>query len=706
MMQITTIAKKFNPAEYFREFDFADYLRFDFTKLRGDLTGGLTSAIVALPLALGFGILATGGDPRGAVAGLYGAVFTGIVASLFGGTPQQITGPTGGMTVILTEVYLQTRDVNALLAACLIAGLIQVAFGLLKLGRFISFVPQPVISGFTNGIAVLIFIQQLPAVCAAPVVALATIAFILLTQIANRSLPKLFIGLLAGTVATYLLWDKLPPFLYRFDPQALTFAKADAIKVVGAIPHTFRLPAVPITSWGAWRTAIPAGFTIAILGCLETLLASVVVDTVTNGDHNSNRELVGQGAGNAVASLFGGIAGTGAIVRTMINIRSGGVTKLSGVICGLVLALVVLFLSPLAAHIPLAALAGVLLMAAIGMFEWEPVKLLPKTPFADGLVFVTTMAVTVFADLISAVLIGMLMATFLFINRVSKLGVIPAMERTLLSIPEQTKRAMQRHRVSVFGIEGPLFFGAVKSFSKEITNAAPDALILDMKGVSIIDQSGAAAIEAIIHRMKQRKKTVLLCGMRPEVRKTLHALGVVQSVGADSFPDTLDKAIDYALARAQARQPGLADYLKQDLILLDADLPDKAALFETAAARAEDGGYVFDKKAFLDNLWLREQDSPTSLGHGVGIPHSRSGAATDEVVVIFVRPKKPLADYGTIDGRPVDLVLMISAGDNVEGYLKVLKLIAQAVGREEVRRQLLSARTPAEVAGIFSSIGD
>ncbi len=702
MMQITAIAKKFNPAEYFREFDFPDYLKFDFTKLKGDLAGGLTSAIVALPLALGFGILATGGDPKGAVAGLYGAVFTGVVASLFGGTPQQITGPTGGMTVILTEVYLQTRDVNALLAACLIAGLIQVVFGLFKLGRFISFVPQPVISGFTNGIAILIFTQQLATVYAAPLVAAITVGFILLTQAANRSLPRLFIGLLAGSVVTYLLWDKSPLFLRGFDHASLAFIKTDAVRTVGAIPSSFQLPAMPITSWDGWRRAIPAGFTIAILGCLESLLASVVVDTVSNNEHNSNRELVGQGAGNAVASLFGGIAGTGAIVRTMINIRSGGATKLSGAICGLALALVVLFLSPLAAHIPLAALAGVLLMAAVGMFEWEPIRLLPRTPFPDALVFLTTMAVTVFADLISAVLIGMLMATFLFINRISKLGVMPAMERDLSSIPEQTRRAMQRHRVSVFGIEGPLFFGAVKSFSREITNAAPDVLILDMKGVSIIDQSGAQAIETIVQRMRAKRKAVLLCGMRPEVRKTMHALGIIQKVGADNFPDTLEKAVDYAIARAQSRQPSLADYLKEDLILLDADVPDKAALFQTAAALAEDGGYVFDKTAFLENLWLREQDSPTSLGHGVGIPHSRSGSATDEVVVIFVRPKKPLGDYGTIDGRPVDLVLMISAGDNVEGYLKVLKLIAQAVGREEVRRLLLAARTPAEVVVIFS----
>ncbi len=698
------MAKKFDPVEYFREFDFRDYLRFDFSNFKGDLAGGLTSAIVALPLALGFGILATNGDPRGAVAGLYGAVFTGIFASLFGGTPQQITGPTGGMTVILTQIFVQFHDINALLLACLIAGILQIVMGLFKLGKFVSFIPQPVISGFTNGIAILIFSQQLKTFFNAPLVALITICFIIIVPLINRSLPKLFLGLLFGSLITFFLGDRIGVFLYSFDWNSVAFIKSHTINVVGNIPNALKLPVWPTASWASWHRAIPAGFAIAMLGYLETLLASVVVDTVTNTEHNSNRELVGQGIGNSAAALFGGIAGTGAIVRTMINIRSGGKTKLSGVICGLILVVVILTLVPIAAKIPLAALSGVLMMAAIGMFEWEPIKMLPKTPLADSLVFVTTMLVTVFADLISAVLIGMLMATFLFINRVSKLGIIPSLERDLSSIPEETKRVMQKHKISVFGIEGPLFFGAVRSFSKAITNAMPNILILDMKGVSIIDASGAQAVENIIHKMKSKKKTVLISGMRQDVRKILHELEIIQNIGADSFPDDLGKAIDYAVSLAENRQPHLADYLKNDLIKLDVEASGKKELFEMAVDLAVDKGYVFDREAFLGSLWHREQDSPTTLGHGVAIPHSRSGAATDEVVVIYLSLKRPIPGYTCDDGEPVRVVLMISAGDNIQGYLKILKLIGQALGQDSIRQQLYKAETEAKVMAIFDLI--
>jgi SulP family sulfate permease len=702
-MRLQALAKKFDPVEYFREFDFRDYLKFDFTNFKGDLSGGLTSAIVALPLALGFGILATNGDPRGAVAGLYGAVFTGIFASLFGGTPQQITGPTGGMTVILTQIFVQFHDINALLLACLIAGILQIVMGLFKLGKFVSFIPQPVISGFTNGIAILIFSQQLKTFFSAPLVALITIAFIIIVPLINRSLPKLFLGLLFGSLITFFLGDRIGAFLYSFDWKSLAFIRSQAVGIVGSIPNVLKLPAWPNASWASWHRAIPAGFAIAMLGYLETLLASVVVDSVTNTEHNSNRELVGQGIGNSAAALFGGIAGTGAIVRTMINIRSGGKTKLSGIICGLILVVVILSLAPVAGRIPLAALAGVLMMAAVGMFEWEPIKMLPKTPLADSLVFVTTMLVTVFADLISAVLIGMLMATFLFINRVSKLGIIPALERDISSISEETKKVMQRHKISVFGIEGPLFFGAVRSFSKAITNAMPDTLILDMKGVSIVDASGAQAVESIIQKMRGRKKRVLISGMRPEVRKILHELEIIQNVGADSFPDDLEKAIDYAVSLAENRQPNLSDYLKSDLIMLEAEVSDKKQLFEKAVDLAVEKGYVFDRKAFLESLWHREQDSPTTLGQGVAIPHSRSGAATDEVVVIYITLKKPIPGYVCDDGQPVKVILMISAGENIQGYLKVLKLIGQAMGRESVRLQLKQVLSPNQVMDVFHS---
>lgn len=702
---------RIDPAEYFEEFRFREYLKFDLSRLGGDLWGGVTSAVVALPLALGFGILATGGDPRGAVAGLYGAIFTGILASLFGGTPQQITGPTGGMTVVLTQVFVEVsrtgsyqQALSALLLACLIAGLIQIAFGLFKLGRLVSYVPLPVITGFTNGIAILIFTQQIATFSAAPLVGAVTVAVIIAASSINKSLPKLFIGLVAGTLFAVMVDSRWDILLYGFDWKGLAFVKHEALKVVGAIPATLQAPQWPRASWEAWHRAIPAGFTIAILGCLETMLASVVVDSATNTEHNSNRELVGQGIGNTVAALFGGIAGTGAIVRTMINIRSGGVTKLSGVICGLVLLAVVMFLGRLAGAIPLSALAGVLMMAAWGMFEWEPLRMVRRVPASDTLVMLSTMLVTVFSDLISAVLIGMVLAAVLFIHRMSRLGMLAEPEHELSRLAPETREQMRRHRISVCSVEGPLFFGAVKNFSKEITQSSPEILILDMKGVPVIDLSGAQAIDNVVGRMTARGKKVLISGMRHEARKVLHQLGIVQKIGADSFPDDLAKAADYAISQAQNRPPSLADYFKDDLVLLNAEAGSKKELFDMVTRLAVEKGYVHDGQAFLDNLWRREQDSPTSLGHGVAIPHSRSGAVSDEVVVAFVRLKRPITDYIGIDEKPVELVLMISAGDNVQGYLRVLKLITIAVGREENRRRLMEAETVGQVLEIFGSV--
>jgi MFS superfamily sulfate permease-like transporter/mannitol/fructose-specific phosphotransferase system IIA component (Ntr-type) len=520
----------------------------------------------------------------------------------------------------------------------------------------------------------------------------------------GKSLPKLFIGLVVGTLAAALIGSRWDALLYGLDWKSLAIVKHDALKLVGTIPGSLQAPQWPRASWEAWHRAIPAGFTIAILGCLETMLSSVVVDSATNTEHNSNRELVGQGIGNTAAALFGGIAGTGAIVRTMINIRSGGVTRLSGVFCGLVLLAAVLFLGRLAGAIPLAALSGVLMMAAWGMFEWEPLRMMGRVPASDTLVMLTTMLVTVFSDLISAVLIGMVLAAVLFVHRMSRLGMLAEPEHELAKLPEPVRELMRKHRISVCSVEGPLFFGAVKTFSKEITQSSPNILILDMKGVPVIDLSGAQAIGNVVSRMKARGKRVLISGMRQEARKVLHRMGIVQTIGADSFPDDLAKAADYALSLAQDRPPSLADYFKDDLVLLDAEAGSKKELFETVTGLAVDKGYVHDGRAFLENLWKREQDSPTSLGHGVAIPHSRSGAASDEVVVAFVRLRRPIPDYIGIDGKPVELVLMISAGDNVQGYLRVLKLITMAVGREEDRRRLLEAETVGQVLEVFGSV--
>jgi SulP family sulfate permease len=693
--------------QYVREFDFTENFRFTTKHLKDDLFGGVTAAIVALPLALGFGILAYNGDPRGAVAGLYGAIFTGILASLFGGTKQQITGPTGGMTVVLTTVYIQHGGADALLAACIIAGLFQIGYGILKLGKYVSLVPYPVTVGFTNGIAVLIFLQQLKTFGTAPVIALITMATIYIVPKISRSLPKSLIGLIVGALVAYF-FSSFDVLRLAHDPGAGNITVASAFKLIGEIPSSFQLPALPHISLETWKKVIPAGFTISLLGAIETLLASVVADNATNTRHNSNKELIGQGIANFTAPFFGGVAGTGAIVRTMVNVRAGGKTRLSGIIHGVVLVLVMLFLGGLASQIPLAALAGVLMMTAIDMLELEPIKLIPRTPLADAAVMVATIFITVFADLITAVEVGMVMAAFLFVHRMSEMG----MDQTLLeegkgvALDESTLKVLKENKIVVYDVEGPLFFGAAKSFVTQLEkNFDVNVVILDMENVPAIDTTGAVALESIVERLYKDRKRLLIVGMREKVRKILYDLGITQAIGIGNFLPTLAEAIGYALAitRQEMEQTYLGGYLSEELIMLDLDVADRTDLFEKMVAQAYKAGIVKNKPEFLQSIMDRETLTPTTIGRGVAVPHARSGGANNHVVVVFARLRAPIV-YSAESAEQVRMVFMVSTGSNERQYLNVLRLIASNVSQDRIYNKLLEAEDVHEVHHLLSEI--
>jgi len=692
------------PKEYFKEFQFSDLLKFDFSHFKGDLIGGLTSAVVALPLALGFGILACNGDPKGAVAGLYGAIFTGLLASLFGGTPRQITGPTGGMTVILTHVYIQYGGMDALVGACLIAGLFQILYGLFKAGKFISFIPYPVIVGFTNGIAILIFSQQLKLFANAPMIGLITIAVIALAPFVNKNLPKALLGLIFGTVVGMFLFDHWDALRVAVDPVTLSLRTHDALDLIGRIPQSFALPHFPTYGLKTWSNLIPAGLTISLLGALETLLASVVADSVTGDRHNSNRELVGQGIGNFIAGLFGGIAGTGAIVRTNVNIRSGGVTRLSGMMHSLVLVVVMLSLAPLVGQIPLVVLAAVLMMTAVGMFEWEPLKLIHKTPAPDAIVMVATMAITVISDLITAVLVGFALSGFLFVYRMSELGMTNLLEGShsaKLSAEEGEK--FRAHKIVAYDIEGPLFFGAAKNFVREIEQQADyRVIILNMEGVPIIDTTGALALEDIVDRLNRDRKKLIIAGMRKEVRTVLHKLGVTGKIGAGNFAANMEKATQYAISYAtgQAERMHLGKYLSQDLIMLEVNARNKEELLTQMVERAYKHGHIKDKAAFLKDLWEREQSASTGLNRGIAMPHSRSGSA-GSVMIVIAQLSTPI-DYETLDGTPVDLVFMIAASDDTQEYLQTLSLLAKSLRKSGLIEDLRRLRTEHEIFDLLA----
>ncbi len=690
--------------EYVREFQFSEIFKFDFRHIKGDLIGGLTSAIVALPLALGFGILAYNGDPRGAVAGLYGAIFTGFLASLFGGTARQITGPTGGMTVILTQMYIQYGGADALLGACLIAGLLQILYGFIKAGRFISFIPYPVIVGFTNGIAILIFTQQLTLFAGAPIIGLITLAVIIAAPFVHKSLPKALIGLIVGTAVASLMYANWEWLRLAVDPTALSFSFSQSLSLIGEIPQSFSIPSFPSNDWQTWSKLFPAGLTISLLGALETLLASVVADSVTGDRHNSNRELIGQGTANFVAGLFGGIAGTGAIVRTNVNIRAGGVTKISGMFHAVVLVAVMLIFAPLVATIPLVVLAAVLMMTAIGMFEWEPLKLLPKTPRPDAIVMVATMVITVVSDLITAVLVGFSLAGFLFVYRMSELGMTNMLdEKHADRLPDEQEETLRKNKIVAFDVEGPLFFGAARNFVREI-EAASDfkVVVLNMENVPVIDATGALAIEDIVDRMNRDKKKLIIAGMRKDVRSVLHRLGVTKKIGVGNFAPDMHQATRYAVSYAtgEVERMHLGKYVSQELIMLDLHVVTKEELFTKMVERAYKHGYISNKAAFLDELWQREESGSTGLDKGIAVPHSRSGSA-GKIVIVFARLEEPIP-YETLDGQPVDLVFMIAAHNENNEYLQTLSLLGRALKRPGVIDQLRRTKETHELFDLLA----
>lgn len=520
---------------------------------KGDLTGGVTAAIVALPLALAFAV-ASGVDPK---AGIYTAIVAGIVASICGGSPVQITGPTGAMAVVLVGIVAK-YGIEKVWIAGIIAGLIQVILGVAKLGQLVKFIPYPVTAGFTNGIAVIIFCGQLKNFLGlqlptadhflpglwetlshidqvnyqAVAIAAIVIACKILTPRLTSVVPGSLVGLVLGTaVASY----------FHFD-----------VPTIGEIPRSLPLPQ-PIPHWndlGLLRDLINPALALAALGSIESLLSAVVADGLTVSErHDSNRELIGQGIANIIVPFFGGIPATGAIARTAVNVRSGGKTRLSGVIHGVALALIVVVFAPLAGQIPLAALAGILMVVSWRMVEWEAIELLVRASYADFAVMMLTWGVTILFDLVLAVEIGLIAAGALFIKRMSELslGRIPYTEAFPPGIPLSLAKEL-----AVYRVDGPLFFGAAERFATFLRDE-PEVkyLILRMRFVPTMDTTGLVALEDIYRDLKGHGCQLILTGLQPDVEKLLERTGLLDKIGrSNCFPST-DAAI---LALAPQRE--------------------------------------------------------------------------------------------------------------------------------------------------------
>ena len=531
-------------------------LRLD--NIRGDVYGGLTAAVVALPLALAFGV-ASGAGP---VAGLYGAVAVGFFAAVFGGTPAQISGPTGPMTVVMAGVVTQFAHQPAMaFTVVMMAGLFQILFGVLKLGRYISLMPFPVVSGFMSGIGCIIIVLQLAPLVGHPVPAGGTLAVLAaLPELAGSvQVDALAVGALALGVV-YLL----PARLGRILPAPLVALVAGTlaafylftdVAILGEIPSGLPTPRLPTFSLAAVPDMVQAALVLALLGSIDSLLTSLIADNVTQTYHDSDRELIGQGIGNTVAGLFGAIPGAGATMRTVVNARAGGRTPISGALHALVLLAVVLGLGGLARYIPHAALAGILIKVGIDIIDWPYLRRIRQAPRAGVFFMVVVLLLTVFVDLITAVGVGTVLASLLFVKRMSDLQLAnikvitePA-EGVGLSDEEQAVLGAARGRIVLYHLSGPFSFGAAKGMARRLVAAdAYDALVLDLSDVPFLDSSASLALEEVIRQTQSRSKLIFLVGIRPDVRAVLQRLGVIQLLPADSLDLTRAEALRRAAA--------------------------------------------------------------------------------------------------------------------------------------------------------------
>lgn len=540
-----------------------------FNNVRGDIYGGLTAAVVALPLALAMGV-ASGAGP---IAGIYGAIFVGFFAAIFGGTPAQVSGPTGPMTVVMALIFTQYTalfpndpETGAALAFTIVmmGGLFQILFGFLRVGKFIEFVPHPVVSGFMSGIGVIIILIQIGpllghASSAKPLDAvqmmpeffsnihsaslmLALIALVIVYGVPkfipklNKMVPSPLLALLAGTLA-YI-------FIY----------KDSGSPILGEIPTGFPHPQLPTIMLQYLPDMIKSALILAALGSIDSLLTSLVADNVTRTYHKSDRELIGQGIGNTIAGLFGGLPGAGATMRTVVNVKAGGLTPISGALHAIILLIIVLGADELASTIPKAVLAGILVKVGTDIIDWDYLKRLGTAPKAGVTMMMTVLLMTVFIDLIIAVATGMVMASMVFMKRMSDLQMentttfnLPTKEFPLF---DDEKAIMEKAegQILLYHMEGPLSFGAAKGMIRRLSQFNDyKVLVLDLSGVPMVDYTAAMALSDMIRNtLDSTGGTALLVGMRPKVKIFLKTQKILTPVNDEYIHTDRPSALAHA----------------------------------------------------------------------------------------------------------------------------------------------------------------
>jgi SulP family sulfate permease len=520
---------------------------------RGDLLAGITVGIVALPLALAFGV----SSGAGAGAGLVTAIIAGIVAAVFGGSNVQVSGPTGAMVVVLAPIVV-AHGAAVLALLCVMAGVIVVIAGALRLGRAVTYIPWPVIEGFTLGIAIIIFLQQVPAALGTVPGESTNAAVAAAQSFTTASWPTVAwsVAIVAVVAAIMLvaprIHPKLPGSIIAILLVSVVAALANLpVAVIGELPPGLPAPTVPSADWATVVSLLGPALTVAALAAIESLLsARVAASMADTGPYDADRELVGQGLASVAAGFFGGIPATGAIARTAVNVRSGGRTRLASVVHALLLLAIVLVGSTVVAEIPLAALAGVLMVTSTRMISLATVRTVLGSTRSDAVVFIVTAIITVSFDLIYAVLIGIAVAAFFALRAVSRSS---GVHREELPAPAEGGD----ERIALFRLEGALFFGAAERMLERVGDIrGVEVVIIRMSQLQLLDATGAQVITELIQALERRGVTVLVKGIQTRHLGVATRVGVIASLRHQNHLfDDLGEAVAHArshVARAAA----------------------------------------------------------------------------------------------------------------------------------------------------------
>ncbi len=530
-------------------------------KFTADLMAGIIVGIVALPLAIAFGI-ASGVSPE---KGLITAIIAGFIISFLGGSTVQIGGPTGAFIVIVYGI-IQKFGVEGLAIATVIAGIMLVLMGVLKLGTIIKFMPYPIIVGFTSGIALTIFTTQMKDLFGLTmervpadfipkwieygkaistiniwslIIGIASILIIVYSPKLIKKIPGSLIAIIVVTIVVYILKN----YLGISSIETI----GDRFEINASLPTPTTIP----INLETINLLFPAAFTIAMLGAIESLLSATVADGVTGDKHNSNTELIAQGAANIVAPIFGGIPATGAIARTMTNINNGGRTPVAGIIHAIVLLLILLFLGPLTKHIPMACLAGVLIIVSYNMSEWRTFRSILKNPKSDVVVLLVTFFLTVIFDLTIAIEIGLLIAMLLFMRRVTETSHISIIKDKLDMETDAEKTAdndklVLPKGVEVYEIDGPFFFGIANKFDESMKQSGGEKSkirIIRMRKVPFMDSTGLHNLESLYRLSEKEGIQLVLSGVNEKIQSMLIKSGFTEKIGKDNICDDINKAL-------------------------------------------------------------------------------------------------------------------------------------------------------------------